>query len=83
MAATLARHALLVYAPAPRPKMTVVPLIDRRTTWGEDDDQPFRDSRISTLLRVDYRRYAMERPVTSMTGRRVGSVLGAVRVTAL
>jgi hypothetical protein len=44
MAATLARHALLVYAPSARPRFTLVPLSD---TSGQDDDRPVRDIMIA------------------------------------
>ncbi|HWS91150.1 MAG TPA: hypothetical protein VN306_01200 [Mycobacterium sp.] len=48
MAATLARHALLVYAPTARPKITLVPLMETPTR-ADDDDQPPRD-----LMRVPF-----------------------------
>ena len=41
MAATLARHALLVYAPNAGPSFTLVPLSD--TSGRDDDDRPLRD----------------------------------------
>jgi hypothetical protein len=48
MAATLACHALLVYAPTARPTITLVPLADTRSRT-DDDEQPPRD-----LMRIPF-----------------------------
>jgi conjugative relaxase-like TrwC/TraI family protein len=40
---TLARHALLVYAPSARPKITLVPLMETSSRRVDEDEPVFRD----------------------------------------